>query len=81
MPWDNRVLKQKTIDQTTDVYVYETPFPNYEELKNPKLIERFDLKGIDKLNLGLKDLNLSEISEIFKKYIGEWNPSNVYEKY
>lgn len=81
MPWDNRVLKQKAIDQTTDVYVYETPFPNYEELKNPKLIERFDLKGIDKLNLGLKDLNLSEISEIFKKYIGEWNPSNVDEKY
>ena len=81
MPWDNRVLKQKAINQTTDVYVYETPFPNYDELKNPKLIERFDLKGVDKLNLGLKDLNWSELSAIFKKYIDEWNPSNVDEKH
>jgi hypothetical protein len=83
MPWPGDIaIKDRIIKEAKEIFTYESPFIDYEEIeKNPSLIDKFSFKGIDKLNLGLNEIDTIMIDNIIKKYIDEWNPSNENEKY
>lgn len=79
MPWDRRKEKKIVIDSVKEVYTYESPFPSYDDI-NDNTIEKFLLRGKDKYQLGINELDFKNISNIFNIYCDEWNPSNDNEE-
>ncbi|BCS82840.1 class I SAM-dependent methyltransferase [Cotonvirus japonicus] len=82
MPWDNRIQKTSAVNIINNVYQYESPFPNYDELeKNPNIVKKFSYGGEDKLALGIKIVDYDSIGKVFMEYLPEWKPSESEEKY
>jgi predicted O-methyltransferase YrrM len=72
MPWDNRDMKMKVIQEAKKYYSYESPFPAYDIIKD------YNLENINiyqKLNIKYNQNN-SLINKLSNKYITDWNPIN-----
>jgi|FLOH01.1.fsa_nt_gi predicted O-methyltransferase YrrM len=70
MPWDNRHLKNITIESAKQSYEYETPFTDFDKLDD-NLYNKFNFGDDSKLKIGI-DKNLPFIQILMDKYADEW---------